>query len=170
MLGHLIILIPSFPFFHVKTKGQRKAKNSSHKKDWYHPIGGENSKFSPISFLKSNLNLFPKFVRFQMTNVISFLLGRLCFFPCQSPAWIVNASIVTVKCLVWTCEKHLPPELYLLEEKINNNVIKTSIRSKKKRIQGFFFYLKNFSNMVSFTNFGPVPYILMISSLSGLNE
>ena len=33
MLGHLIILIPSFPFFHVKTKGQRKAKNSSHKKD-----------------------------------------------------------------------------------------------------------------------------------------
>ena len=68
-----------------------------------------------------------------MTNVISFLLGRLCFFPCQSPAWIVNASIVTVKCLVWTCEKHLPPELYLLEEKINNNVIKTSIRSKKKK-------------------------------------
>jgi hypothetical protein len=33
MLGHLIILIPFFPFFQVKTKGQRKAKNSSHKKD-----------------------------------------------------------------------------------------------------------------------------------------
>lgn len=26
---------------------------------------------------------------------------------------MVNASIVTVRCLVCTCEKHLPPELYL---------------------------------------------------------
>ena len=48
-----------------------------------------------------------------MTNVMSFRLGRLGFLPCHNPGWIVKASIVTVKCLVCTCEKHLPPELYL---------------------------------------------------------
>lgn len=44
---------------------------------------------------------------------MSFLLGRLTFFPCQSELCMVKASIVTVKCFVCICEKHLPPELYL---------------------------------------------------------
>lgn len=45
---------------------------------------------------------------------MSFLLGKFgTFLPCHNELWIVNASIVTVRCFVWICEKHLPPELYL---------------------------------------------------------
>ena len=48
-----------------------------------------------------------------VTSVMSFLLGRLGRLPCQSASWMVNASIVTERCLVWICVKLLPPELYL---------------------------------------------------------
>lgn len=44
---------------------------------------------------------------------MSFLLGKLTFLPCHRELCIVKASMVTVKCFVWTCEKHFPPELYL---------------------------------------------------------
>lgn len=49
---------------------------------------------------------------------MSFLLGRFTFLPCHRELCIVNASIVTVKCFVWICEKHLPPELYLKQQAI----------------------------------------------------
>ena len=47
---------------------------------------------------------------------------------------MVKASIVTVKCLVCTCEKHLPPELYLLNHKaaINQPVSKPNQTKNKK--------------------------------------
>jgi hypothetical protein len=50
---------------------------------------------------------------------MSFLLGNATFFPCHKLLWMVKASMVTVRCFVWTCEKHLPPELYLKIMKVN---------------------------------------------------
>lgn len=56
--------------------------------------------------------------RAQITSVMSRLLGIATFLPCHSELCMVNASMVTVKCLVCTCEKHLPPELYLEHERM----------------------------------------------------
>lgn len=47
---------------------------------------------------------------------MSFLGGRLTRLPCHSELWMVKASMVTVRCLVWIWEKHFPPELYLKSE------------------------------------------------------
>lgn len=44
---------------------------------------------------------------------MSFLFGKFTFLPCQRLLCIVKASMVTVRCFVWTCEKHFPLELYL---------------------------------------------------------
>lgn len=55
-----------------------------------------------------------------MTNVISRLFGKFTFLPCHKLLCIVKASIVTVRCFVCTCEKHLPPELYLEKNKNKN--------------------------------------------------
>lgn len=52
-----------------------------------------------------------------MTSAMSFLLGSCTFLPCHSELCIVNASMVTVRCFVCTCEKHLLPELYLEERR-----------------------------------------------------
>lgn len=41
---------------------------------------------------------------------------------------MVNASIVTVICLVWICEKHLLPELYLAERDKKNGDTQISVR------------------------------------------
>lgn len=54
-----------------------------------------------------------------ITKAMSFLLGRLTFLPCHRELCMVKASMVTVKCFVWTWEKHFPPELYLQGKRTN---------------------------------------------------
>lgn len=56
---------------------------------------------------------------------MSFLLGKFgAFLPCHNELWIVNASMVTVRCFVWICEKHLPPELYLQSRESVSHVLR----------------------------------------------
>ena len=52
-----------------------------------------------------------------MTRAMSFLSGSLAdFLPIQRLLWMVKASMVTVRCLVWILVNFLPPELYLKKE------------------------------------------------------
>lgn len=96
-----------------------------------------------------------------MTRAISFLFGRFTFLPCQRLLCIVKASMVTVRCFVWTCEKHFPPELYL---KFKCFIKKIVFITKMKMLENFardllekfvehFIYNLFRSSSVQFTDF-----------------
>lgn len=102
-----------------------------------------------------------------MTSVISRLFGKFTFLPCHRLLWIVNASIVTVKCFVCTWVKHLLPELYL---NINNLLMWNRNFVTNWNNNRYSTYLKNLSNISSVTSLGPIPDTFITSSVSGKYE
>lgn len=98
-------------------------------------IGGENENWEKIwngmkkmsTIGEKGKKEWEKIGRDYTTRAMSRLFGIDVFLPVHSESWMVKASMVTVRCLVWICENTFPPELYLQQRnKTNMKVTETT--------------------------------------------